>query len=83
MEDGDIGSFHQHNSNHFFKTLETFGGMAQGDLRGTQSLFSQRKSDVIYRQAAVFFRINSERKKYCKGVLFEKKGSLEVGCFVR
>lgn len=55
--------------------------MALSDLRGTQSLFSQRKSDVIYRQAAGFFRINSERKKYCKGVLFEKKRQSGSGVF--
>lgn len=57
--------------------------MSLGDLRGTQSLFSQRKSDVIYRQEAVFLESILKENKYCKGVRYSKKGSLEVGCFVR
>lgn len=79
MEDGDIGSFHQHNGNHFFKTLETFGGMALSDLRGTQSLFSQRKSDVIYRQAAVFLESILKEKNTAKECYSRKKAVWKWG----
>lgn len=57
--------------------------MALGDLRGTQSLFSQRKSDVIYRQAAVFLESILKEKNTAKECVIRKKGTLEVGCFVR
>lgn len=55
--------------------------MALSDLRGTQSLFSQRKSDVIYRQAAVFFRINSERKKILQRSVIREKRQSGSGVF--
>lgn len=57
--------------------------MALGDLRGTQSLFSQRKSDAIYRQAAVFLESILKEKNTAKECVIRKKGTLEVGCFVR